>query len=153
MPERHYSAGGVILRVREGVPEVAMIATHRGERWGLPKGTVDPGEQPEQTALREVREETGLRGEAIRLLDRIEYFFRARGALVHKHVDFFLMRYIEGELSPQLSEVDDARWFPLAEAIRKSSFGSERKVLEMVSEYWSSLEEAERERYVGSLAS
>lgn len=124
-----YSAGGVIYRVVERQVEVALIATDRGGRWGLPKGHVNRGETAEAAALREVREETGLEGEIIRHLATIEYWFRAGAARVHKYVDLFLIRYERGDVRPQEAEVDDARWFPLDEALRRVSFERERDVL------------------------
>ena len=126
-----HSAGGAVITLRDDVPHVALIATRRRTRWGLPKGAVSAGETPEQAALREVLEETGLRAEIVKPLDSIEYFFRAGDTLIRKRVDFFLMRYLDGELTPQLSEVDDVEWVPLSAAIERSSFDSERKLLEM----------------------
>jgi len=127
-----YSAGGVIYRVVERQVEVALIATDRGGRWGLPKGHVNRGETAEAAALREVQEETGLEGEIIRHLATIEYWFRAGTARVHKYVDLFLIRYERGDVRPQEAEVDDARWFPIDEALRRVSFERERDVLAQV---------------------
>src|SRR5919108_374110 len=113
-----HSAGGAVISVRDGAAYVAMIATRGRTRWGLPKGAVSQGETSEQAALREVLEETGLQAEIVKLLDTIEYFFRAGDTLIHKRVDFYLMRYLGGDLTPQLSEVDDVEWIELGEAIQ-----------------------------------
>ena len=135
MPDSHrktrneHSSGGAVIELRDGAPFVAMIATRGRSRWGLPKGAVSPGETSEQAALREVQEETGLDAEVISLLDTIEYFFRAGDTLIKKSVDFYLMRYLGGTLTPQLSEVDDVEWVALGEAIQRASFDSERKLL------------------------
>ena len=126
-----HSSGGAVIQVKDGIPHVAMIATRGRTRWGLPKGAVSEGETSEQAALREVLEETGLRAEIVRPLDTIEYFFRAGDTLIRKRVDFYLMRYVEGKLTPQLSEVDDVEWVELNEGIQRASFESERKLLEM----------------------
>jgi 8-oxo-dGTP pyrophosphatase MutT (NUDIX family) len=123
-----------VIDFRDGSPYVALIATRNRTRWGLPKGAVSPGETPEQAALREVREETGLDAEIIGLLDTIEYFFRAGETLVRKKVDFYLMHFTGGVLTPQLSEVDDVEWVALPEAIRRASFDSERKLLSLALE-------------------
>src|SRR5438132_3667572 len=122
-----YSAGGAVISVRNGAPYVAMIATRGRTRWGLPKGAVAAGETSEQAALREVLEETGLQARIVKPLDTIEYFFRAGDTLIRKRVDFYLMMYVTGELTPQLSEVDDVEWVPLSEAIQRASFDSEKK--------------------------
>ena len=126
-----YSAGGAVISLREGIPYVAMIATRGRTRWGLPKGAVSEGETPEQAALREVLEETGITAEIIRTLDTIEYYFRAGDTLIRKRVDFYLMRFLEGDLKPQLSEVDDVEWVELSAALQRASFDSERKLLEV----------------------
>ena len=125
-----HSAGGAVISFRQGEPFVALIATRGKTRWGLPKGAVSEGETPQQAAIREVREETGLDASIVRLLDTIEYFFRAAGTLIHKKVDFYLMLFTGGELVPQLSEVDDVEWVALSESIARASFDSERKLLE-----------------------
>ena len=126
-----HSSGGAVIDLRDGAPFVAMIATRGRSRWGLPKGAVSPGETSEQAALREVQEETGLDAEIISLLDTIEYFFRAGDTLIKKSVDFYLMRYVGGIMTPQLSEVDDVEWVALSEGIQRASFDSERKLLSL----------------------
>ena len=129
-----HSSGGAVISFREGVPYVALIATRKKTRWGLPKGAVAAGETSEQAALREVLEETGLSASIVKPLDTIEYFFRAGDVLIRKKVDFYLMDYTGGELTPQLSEVDDVEWVELSEAIRRASFDSERKLLEQAQD-------------------
>lgn len=126
-----HSSGGAVISIRDGTPHVALIATRKKTRWGLPKGAVAQGETSEQAALREVLEETGLEAEIVKPLDTIEYYFRAGDVLIRKRVDFYLMRYVGGELTPQLSEVDDVEWVALNEAVSRASFDSEKKLLAM----------------------
>jgi 8-oxo-dGTP pyrophosphatase MutT (NUDIX family) len=126
-----HSSGGAVLASRGGVLHVALIATRGKTRWGLPKGAVGEGETSEAAALREVLEETGIKARIVRRLDTIEYFFRAGDTLIQKRVDFYLMEYVEGDLQPQLSEVDDVEWVELSAAVQRASFESERKLLEM----------------------
>ncbi len=135
-----------MVSVEDGMGFVAMIATRGRSRWGLPKGAVTKGETPEQAALREVHEETGLRATILRQLDTIEYFFRAGDTLIHKKVDFYLMRYEDGDLQPQLSEVDDVAWVEIHEAVERSSFDSERKLLHGLRDEWDALMQEERNR-------
>jgi 8-oxo-dGTP diphosphatase len=126
-----HSSGGAVISVKDGVPHVALIATRNRTRWGLPKGAVTTGETSEAAALREVREETGIEARIVKPLDTIEYFFRAGDTVIQKRVDFYLMEYVGGDLEPQLSEVDDVEWVELTSALRRASFESERKLLEM----------------------
>lgn len=100
----------------------------------MPKGHVQRGETAEAAAEREVAEETGLSGKVQCHLATIEYWFRAGSTRVHKYVDMFLLTYLAGEIVPQIAEVDDARWFPLVEALALASFDREREVLAQVIE-------------------
>lgn len=131
-----YSAGGVIYRILIDHVEVALIATNGGGRWGLPKGHVRRGETAEAAATREIAEETGLEGQVVRHLATIEYWFRAGPSRVHKYVDLFLLRYVNGDLAPQETEVDDVRWFRIDDAVRLASFERERDVLAQVQLLW-----------------
>ncbi len=131
-----HSAGGVCYRIENGEAFVVLIATNGRTRWGLPKGHVSADERPADAARREILEETGVGGTVLQLIDTIEYWFRARHGRVHKFVDFYLLRYEAGEISPQVAEVDDARWFSLDEAIKVATFPRERAILEHVHELW-----------------
>ncbi len=133
-----HSSGGAVISARDGLLHVALIATRNKTRWGLPKGAVNDGETSEAAALREVKEETGIDAKIVKPLDTIEYYFRAGDTLIHKRVDFYLMDYVAGELEPQLSEVDDVEWVELSSAIQRASFDSERKLLEMALQTFSS---------------
>lgn len=132
------SAGGVIYQEREGKMYVTLIATKGGKRWGLPKGIVEKGEDSTQTALREVAEETGLEGEVVGKLGYIEYWFRSPEdkVLYHKFVDFYLLEYRSGEVKKHDWEVEQARWFPIREAIERISFDNERDILRKAKEEW-----------------
>ena len=144
---RQHSAGGAVLALRDGQVQIAMIATRGRTRWGLPKGALTTDETPEQAAVREVREETNLQAEILTPVKTIEYFFRAGDTLVQKNVDFYLMRYLGGELKPQLEEVDAVEWVPLEQALDRASFDSERELLGMVRDLWSNLSAEEKSRF------
>ena len=133
------SAGGVVCRRNPaGQLEVVLIATQGGERWGLPKGLVEKGESLEETALREVREETGLEAETIERLEPIEYWYwwdeDGQKVRYHKKVYFFLMAYRSGDVARHDFEVEDVRWFPIDQAIERASYRTEREVLRQVKE-------------------
>jgi 8-oxo-dGTP pyrophosphatase MutT (NUDIX family) len=126
------SAGGVVFRRTDGAIDIALAArrTRRGElAWGLPKGLIEADERPEQAALREVREETGLEAEIDRDLGSISYFYQWEGEGVRKSVRFFLMRATGGDTSDHDHEMEEVRWFPLGEAVRKATYRSEGDVL------------------------
>jgi 8-oxo-dGTP pyrophosphatase MutT (NUDIX family) len=129
------SAGGVIYRKRRGQLEVCLIATQGGSAWQLPKGLIESGEPPEEAARREVEEETGLRGDTVRTLDAIEYWYvygeGEKRTRVHKFVTFYLLRYTGGSTEDHDDEVDEARWFAAAQAEEQLSFEGERGVMRL----------------------
>jgi 8-oxo-dGTP pyrophosphatase MutT (NUDIX family) len=142
---REFSAGGVLVRRLQGRWMVAAIRPGGKPPglWALPKGQIDEGETGEQTALREVAEETGAHGRSLGKLGDVKYVFTwppkpARGERIFKVVSFFLVRYEGGRLGeiPEESrhEVAEVRWLPLAEAPRLLAYGGEkdmaRKALE-----------------------
>jgi 8-oxo-dGTP pyrophosphatase MutT (NUDIX family) len=132
------SAGGVVFRRRRLKTEVSLISVGERCRWQLPKGLVGRRETPEEAALREVREETGLTCVLVAPLETIEYWYYSKGAgarvRFHKYVHFFLMRYERGDVREHDDEVNEARWVELEEAVRSLAFESERKVLERARE-------------------
>ncbi|MEJ2696080.1 MAG: NUDIX hydrolase [Candidatus Sulfobium sp.] len=129
---RQTSSGGVIFRRREGRAEVVLVSVKGGKVWCLPKGLIDKGETPEVTAVREVREETGLTGKIVDGLGDITYWYYIKGENVkcRKTVHFFLLEYVSGNTGQHDLEVDDSQWFPIGEALEKISFKGDRSILE-----------------------
>jgi 8-oxo-dGTP pyrophosphatase MutT (NUDIX family) len=133
---REFSAGGVVVRRIRGEWRVAAIRPGGKPEgtWALPKGLVDAGEDPAATALREVREETGLDGRLEGKLGDVKYVYTWDGERIFKIVSFYLFRYRSGALgriSPEHAhEVADARWLPLEDAPRLLSYGGERSIAE-----------------------
>ncbi len=119
------SSGGVITRVRDGAVDLVLVGRARPERWSIPKGTPIPGETLEQTALREVREETGLHVRILEPLGEITYWFSARGVRHHKTVHFFLLEAVGGNIEDHDWENDFVAWLPEDEALRRMTFASE----------------------------
>ena len=126
------SSGGVIYRKDGDIAEIALISVRDGRFWCLPKGLIDKGETPEVTAVREVREESGLSGRIIDKLGEIAYwyFMQDENAKCRKTVHFYLMEYENGSTQQHDSEVDEAKWFPLDIALSKISFKGDRQILE-----------------------
>ncbi len=155
---REISAGGVLIRADGEGWQVAVIepqkeapvkktGTSRGKTsqkllLALPKGLVDPGEKSEATAIREVREETGIAGTPIAKLGDIKYVYvRSWGdrQQVFKVVSFYLLRYASGEIDDIAAEmrieVKQARWIPLEGAERKLAYRGEKEMVRKAREY------------------
>ena len=122
------AAGGIVIRRGERGPEVVLAG--RQGMWVLPKGTPDRDERIEETAVREVREETGLDVRIVRPLGTVEYWFALPRQRVHKIVHFFLMEATGGDTSRHDHEYEDVRWVPVEEARRLLSFQTYRAMLE-----------------------
>jgi 8-oxo-dGTP pyrophosphatase MutT (NUDIX family) len=105
-----------------------------GVIWALPKGTPDGSETVEETALREVLEETGLEVRIVAPVGAINYFFTQNGDRIHKTVHFFLMEPVGGSLDGHDREFEDVRFFPIAEALSLLSFPTERQLVEQALE-------------------
>jgi 8-oxo-dGTP pyrophosphatase MutT (NUDIX family) len=134
--EREFSAGGVLVRKLKGRWHLAAIrpAGKPEGLWALPKGRIDPGEDAESTAVREVEEETGARGESLGKLGDVKYFYVRDGERIFKIVTFYLVRYTGGRLGDISEafrhEVADVRWLPLDEAPRLLAYKGEREMAE-----------------------
>lgn len=128
------SSGGVIVDVHEGVARIAVIARrNRAGRveWCLPKGHVEKDETLEETAVREVAEETGIVGRVLASLGTINYWFSASGMRVHKIVHHYLLEAIGGELSIEGdpdAEAIDVAWFPLGDVQTRLTFPNEQRI-------------------------
>jgi 8-oxo-dGTP pyrophosphatase MutT (NUDIX family) len=125
------SAGGIVIRYESGIPQFVAGRRRREHAgtWTLPKGTPEAGETIEQTALREVAEETGLRVRITAPFESIEYFFVQRGARIHKTVHYFLMEPIGGDLAAHDHEFDEVRWIAFADAPAILTFDTERALV------------------------
>jgi 8-oxo-dGTP pyrophosphatase MutT (NUDIX family) len=104
-------------------------ASHERLLWSLPKGHIEPGESPEQAAIREVAEETGIKSKITSSLGVIDFWFMASGKRIHKTVHHFLFIEVGGKLAPQVTEVDDVAWFPLDKILSKLAYPDERKLI------------------------
>lgn len=121
------SAGGIPWRRNhQGEIQIAICGRPADRLWVLPKGTPDPGEPLEETALREVREETGLDVRLGERLGTIEYWFTANGTRYHKRVHHWLMEPIGGDVANHDHEFDEVRWVTIPEALELLTYEGER---------------------------
>jgi 8-oxo-dGTP pyrophosphatase MutT (NUDIX family) len=130
---REFSAGGIVVRRLRGGWFVAAIRPQGKPEglWALPKGLIDPGERPEQTAVREAWEEAGVDTKLVRKLGDVRYVYTWKGERVFKVVSFYLLRYRRGRLGPEHAhEVAEARWLPLEEAPSLLAYKGERDMAE-----------------------
>jgi 8-oxo-dGTP pyrophosphatase MutT (NUDIX family) len=131
---REFSAGGVLVRDLEGKSMLAAIRPGGKPEglWALPKGRIGEGEPPEETAVREVEEETGVRGTLVRKLGDVRYVYTWEGERVFKVVAFYLLAYEKGTLGvlqdEHAHEVAEVRWLPLEEAPRLLAYAGERQM-------------------------
>jgi 8-oxo-dGTP pyrophosphatase MutT (NUDIX family) len=145
---RMHSAGGVVFRHNGQGLEVLLCGRDRDGRWTLPKGGPNPGESDEETALREVGEETGLDAEIVGDLGLIEYWFylRAEGARCWKTVRFFAMREKGGDIARHDREHDRVAWFPWDEALHALTFANESELVRRAEEVVRAAEQEGDER-------
>jgi 8-oxo-dGTP pyrophosphatase MutT (NUDIX family) len=129
------SAGGVVFRL-DGREPLFLLIRDSYQNWGFPKGHVERGELPEQAAVREVSEETGLGELTVRgSIDTINWFFRFRGQLIHKYCHFYLIETVESETCPQRAEgITACRWTSFGEAETLISYANAREVLRRAQE-------------------
>jgi 8-oxo-dGTP pyrophosphatase MutT (NUDIX family) len=140
LPVRHQvSSGGVTFRRTDRDIEVAIIRPRGTERWQLPKGLVDPDEEPDQTARREVREEAGVDGDVVAPIEVIEYWYvgtdrDGERVRFHKTVHFFLIAFRGGDVADHDHEVAEALWIPLDDVVGRLAFKNEKMVVEKARE-------------------
>jgi 8-oxo-dGTP pyrophosphatase MutT (NUDIX family) len=129
------SAGGLVVDRSGPHPQAALIARldRRGRlRWSLPKGHIENGETSQDAAVREVEEETGIRGTVVGFLGTIDFRFMAAGRRVHKTVHHYLLEAQAGTLSNADIEVDEVAWVPVTELAQRLAYADERRLVELV---------------------
>lgn len=130
------SAGGLVVDRSGTAPQAALIGRHdrRGRLlWSLPKGHLEPGESYEDAAVREVEEETGIRGRLLAPLGTIDFWFVAEGRRIHKTVHHYLLEAAGGSLSDEDAEVVEVAWVPLDEVPSRLAYADERRLVGRVA--------------------
>ena len=128
------SAGGLVIDTTGTMGLLIGRYDHKdasGKRvlWSLPKGHIEEGETPEQAAIREVAEETGITSSITKSLGVIDFWFMAGGKRIHKTVHHFMFLEVGGTLLAQESEVDEVSWFPLSEIVDRLAYPDEKKLI------------------------
>jgi len=128
------SAGGLVIDTSGTMGLLIGRYDHKdasGKRvlWSLPKGHIEEGETPEQAAIREVAEETGITSSITKSLGVIDFWFMAGGKRIHKTVHHFIFTEVGGTLLAQESEVDEVSWFPLSEIVDRLAYPDEKKLI------------------------
>lgn len=126
-----FSAGGVVYKKESG-QILWLVCKHSGyHKWVLPKGLIDEGEKAEETAVREVEEECGIKTKIIAKIPEPEkYIYTMNGVKIFKMVFYFLMEYISGDIKNHDFEMEEVGWFEFEEAVKKLNFHGAKKVLE-----------------------
>jgi len=124
------SSGGIVVRKSDNKIQVLLV--RRNEDWQLPKGLAERSEKFEETALREVREETGINAKLMKKIGKINYWYRKEDKLIYKVVHFFLMESVGGNIEEHDYEMDEVKWFSIDEACEIVSFKNERDLIELL---------------------
>lgn len=131
MAAKEFSAGGVVVNSDHEV--IVIVPTRRaadGSRvLALPKGHPDGTESAAEAALREVREEAGVETAILGSLGEVRYWYQRGGRRIAKVVEFFLLRYVSGDVGDHDHEVEHARWMPAAEAAKTLTYAGERDMV------------------------
>ncbi|MBU1323085.1 NUDIX domain-containing protein [Patescibacteria group bacterium] len=129
--KREFSAGGVVYKKEDG-QILWLVCKHSGyHKWVLPKGLVEEGEGLEETAVREVEEECGIKTKVVAKIPEPEkYIYTMNNVKIFKMVNYFLMEYVSGDIVNHDFEMEEVGWFKFEEAKEKLNFHGAKKVLE-----------------------
>jgi len=134
-----FSAGGIVCQNQKSKTKgqngililLCQHSFHHG--WGFPKGLIGDkvkGEKKETTAIREVEEETGAKAEILEALDPISYWYVFEGEKIKKTVYYFVMKYLEGDITKHDNEMENVEWLPIEKVLERLTFKSDKKVFE-----------------------
>lgn len=128
-----FSAGGVVIKKNDGKHFILVAQHSQHHGWGFPKGLIgdkQKGESEEETAVREVKEETGVTAEILQPLSPSEYWYQFKGEKRKKTVYYFLMKYLSGSFEDRDFEMKKVEWLPEEEVLARLTFPTDKKVWE-----------------------
>lgn len=131
--KRAFSAGGVVYKIENGDVKILLISPKDTNVWTLPKGLIEKNEDQRETALREIKEETGVDVKIVDELGEVSYWFMMKGERYFKTVKYFLAEYIGGQINPDW-EVSSAQWVKIHEALNKLTYKSDKEILKKALE-------------------
>ena len=133
--KNEFSSGGIVYKEDQFLlVENSRMKNPEEKWWGFPKGHLEEGESTEQAAVREVEEETGIKAEIIQKIGQSKYNLTKNGENIFKVVTIYLMRFISGDLTPQITEVSNVIWLPYEEALKKLSYPKDKDLLRKAKE-------------------
>ncbi len=137
--KREFSAGGVVYK-KAGDKILWLVCQHSGyHKWVLPKGLIDAGEKAEETAVREVEEECGIKTKIIAKIPEPEkYIYTMNGVRIFKLVQYFLMEYVSGDIANHDFEMEAVEWLTYEEALQRLNFHGAKTVLEKARQLFKS---------------
>ena len=129
--KREFSAGGIVFNNKGQV----LVTQHsQNKHWSFPKGLIDPGQTPEQAAVREVKEEGGIEAEISEKIGYNKYVYTFEGEKIFKVVTYFLMKYVSGSPEDHDWEVSEANWYTPENALKQLSFTQDKSLLKKALE-------------------
>ena len=131
--KREFSAGGIVFNSKG---EVLVTQHSQNKHWSFPKGLIDPGQTPEQAAVREVKEEGGVEAEILDKVGYNKYVYTMDGEKIFKVVTYFLMKYKSGDIKDHDWEVSDVGWYTPEDALKKLTFSQDKNLLKKALEIY-----------------
>ncbi|MFH1535783.1 MAG: NUDIX hydrolase, partial [Patescibacteria group bacterium] len=126
-------AGGIVFNNKGQV----LVTQHsQNKHWSFPKGLIDSGQTPEEAALREVKEEGGVKAEIIDKIGYSKYIYSLNGEKIFKVVTYFLMKYISGDPKDHDWEVEEAGWYEPEDALKQLTFNQDKELLKKALEIY-----------------
>jgi 8-oxo-dGTP pyrophosphatase MutT (NUDIX family) len=130
-----FSAGGIVYRRVNNEIEVLVVQHSAHHGWVFPKGLIDPGEDKKTTALREVKEEGGVKAKIIQELPSTEYFYQFQGGKIKKKVIYFLMEYVSGDISDHDWEMEAAEWMPMEKVEERLTYKTDKEIFKTAAKF------------------